>query len=73
MLTASSGALVPKATMVSPTISGAMPSASASREAPFTNSCAPTMRMASPARMSPMFCSMSGFEDSYAIPLSAGY
>src|SRR5574341_658742 len=57
-LTASSGALVPKATTVRSTTSGGMPSTSASREAPRTRPCAPSTRIASPPRISVRFTSM---------------
>jgi hypothetical protein len=46
--TASSGELVPRATMVRPMISGDRPTAAARREAPRTNSSAPTISNASP-------------------------
>ena len=47
--TASSGALVPKATIVSPTTSGEMPNEIARREAPRTRRSAPTVRITRPA------------------------
>ena len=59
-LTASSGALVPNATTVSPTTSGEMPKPTASREAPRTSSSAPATRMMRPimnlARVSGSIC-----------------
>ena len=48
--TAISGALVPNATMVSPTTSGEMPKESASREAPRTSNSAPAIRASNPAK-----------------------
>src|SRR4051812_18581360 len=59
MLTASSGALVPNATIVRPTISGAMPSARAIREAPRTRLCAPITSSASPPMTSERFVSIA--------------
>ena len=53
--TAISGALVPKATTVSPTTSGEMPKDSASREAPRTSRSAPTTSAARPAMKSRRF------------------
>ncbi len=50
--TAISGALVPKATTVSPTTRGEMPRVSASREAPRTRNSAPAVRQARPSRNS---------------------
>ena len=47
--TATSGALVPKATMVRPTTSGEMPKDSASLDAPRTSSSAPATSAARPA------------------------
>ncbi len=49
-LTASSGALVPKATTVRPITNGEMPKAEARREAPRTRASAPTTRKTAPAR-----------------------
>ena len=54
--TAISGALVPKATMVSPTTSGEMPKDSASREAPRTSRLAPTIKATRPAANIRKFC-----------------
>ena len=52
-LTATSGALVPKATMVSPTTSGLMPNDRASLDAPRTSTLAPmTSRIRPPRNMS---------------------
>ena len=52
-LTATSGALVPKATMVSPTTSGLMPNDRASLDAPRTSTLAPmTSRIRPPRKMS---------------------
>ena len=47
--TASSGALVPKATIVRPTTSGESPKESAIREAPRTSASAPATRATSPS------------------------
>ena len=49
-LTATSGALVPKATMVSPTTSGLMPNDIASLDAPRTSKLAPMTRRIRPPR-----------------------
>lgn len=46
--TAISGALVPKATTVSPTTSGEMPKAMASLDAPRTSNSAPSTRAINP-------------------------
>lgn len=51
-LTASSGELVPNATIVSPTTRGVRPSTRARREAPRTSSSPPAMSSANPARKS---------------------
>ena len=48
ILTASSGALVPNATTVKPTIRGEMPRADAAFDEPLTNISAPTMRKIKP-------------------------
>ena len=53
--TATSGALVPKATTVSPTTSGEMPIDSASFDAPRTSRLAPNTSKARPPRKSRMF------------------
>jgi hypothetical protein len=50
MLTASSGAEVPKATTVSPTTTGDRPKRTATRPAPRTRTSAPPMRATTPAR-----------------------
>src|SRR6185503_16918122 len=55
MLTASSGALVPNATIVRPTTRGGMPSTSASLDAPRTSPWEPTTSNASPPRISATF------------------
>jgi len=55
-LTASSGALVPKATTVRPITSGATPAAAASRAAPSTSSEAPPTSSPSPSTNSRMLC-----------------
>jgi hypothetical protein len=50
-LTASSGALVPKATTVNPIINGDIPNAAADFAAPLTNASAPTISNTNPARI----------------------
>jgi hypothetical protein len=56
--TATSGALVPKATTVSPTTSGDRPNDSASFDAPRTSSSAPATRPTRPAMNNPAVISM---------------
>src|SRR5690606_30821427 len=58
--TASSGALVPNATTVSPTITGAMPKRVAVEAAPFTRRSAPHTSAASPAASAPKVQMVTG-------------
>ena len=59
-LTASSGALVPNATTVSPMITGAMPSLVAIEAAPFTRSSAPPTSPTSPTMSDPIVNAVTG-------------
>ena len=66
-LTATSGALVPKATMVSPTTSGLMPNDRASLDAPRTSTLAPMTSRIRPPRNMSMFM-IGHYSDKYRPP-----